>query len=163
MADESQNESTPEPTGASPAGHEPAEDDDGEHQEEPAGSPTDQDEGTAGDPGGDAKTPNVGSESGGDPASDDLWARRSAEMVGTVTMYTRWGPVIEVPFDFEHASRLLKCHETRRARADEFSAYSNPLHGWMSVDLNEIVAMLWTPGLPSAPRRTVVDPVVNVG
>ena len=96
--------------------------------------------------------------------SDTLDPARRRLTFGMLTMFTRWGTTIEIPFDSSNALRLIACHELHITQADKFNPYTANVHAaWLSVALDDVVVMLWTPGLPEAPRRTVIDPVLDFG
>jgi hypothetical protein len=86
---------------------------------------------------------------------------RNAVTIGVLTLHYAARDV-SVYLDGASAMRALAMYHRRAelGMADRLDGYeSDAGSGWMIFELDEPLAMSWTPGLPAKPRRTAIDPV----
>lgn len=73
---------------------------------------------------------------------------------------------VEIVLDGDSALRLLAIYRDRaRPRSDQWADAMDPLrsdanNAWVVLDVNDVLAMSWAPGLAQRPPRTTIDPAV---
>lgn len=141
---------------------------DGGDQDRPAAANAGQSPDDGPDPAADAADEPTDDEAAGEDADDPDGTRRIRATVednrmtpGTLVLHLEARDV-RMPMDGDAALRLLKMFQMRDGQvlADRLSPFiSSAEAGWFVLDLADVTAMSWIPGLSAAPPRTVVDPL----